>query len=294
MITSYFSSSEFLKEVVLFPRTRSYTMRHKFLLSLFLLLFFQPALRAQDPALRDSADRNRYDFTQFWNETESFIKQPTTWQGGDWLRLGLTGAGTLLIMPADQPIRNAVLKDQRYYKSAPIEFGRMWGELYSPVALFGGFATYSLFTNDMGTRKIAYEIGQASLYAGGVNYILKVAFGRARPYTDEGHTAYHPFSDLFNVDHQSFPGGHNTAAFAISTVLSRNAKPLWLKAVAYAPALLTFVSRVYQDQHWTSDDFAGAACGYFIAAWVVDLHEQNDSRVHVSSIFPLTVSVTLK
>jgi membrane-associated phospholipid phosphatase len=272
-------------------------MRPRFLIPLLLIVIFESSpygavvLYAQNPALRDSVERNKFDFNQFWNETGSFIKQPTTWGGSDWLKLGLTGAGTFLIMQADQPIRDDVLKDQRYYKSVPIEFGRVWGELYAPVALFGGFAVHSMLTNDMGTRKIAYEIGQASLYAGGVNYVLKVAFGRARPYMEKGHTSYHPFSTLFNTDDQSFPGGHNTAAFAISTVLSRNAKPVWLKTVAYLPAVLTFVCRVYQDQHWTSDDFAGAACGYFIATWVVDLHEQEESRIQVSSIYPLTIRI---
>ena len=34
------------------------------------------------------------------------------------------------------------------------------------------------------------------------------------------------------------------------------------------------VSRVYQDKHWISDCFMGAALGYFIATWVVDKHEK--------------------
>jgi hypothetical protein len=101
-------------------------MRHKFFLSLFLLLFFQPSLFAQ----------NKYDFSQFGNETWSFIKQPTKWEGRDWLKLGLTGAGTFLLMQADQPIRTAVLKDQRYSMSVPIEFGRVWGTLYASAALW--------------------------------------------------------------------------------------------------------------------------------------------------------------
>jgi membrane-associated phospholipid phosphatase len=259
-------------------------MRYTILLSLLLLISCESSLFAQ----------NAYNFSQFGNETWSFIKQPTKWDGNDWLRIGLMSAGTFIIMEtADQPIRTAVLKDQRYYKSVPIEFGRMWGELYTPVVLFGGFALHSLITDDIGTRKIAFEIGQASLYAGAVNYILKLAIGRARPYMEEGKTSFHPFSSLFNIDHQSLPGGHSTAAFVVSTVLSRNAKPLWLKGLAYVPAVLTFVSRVYQDQHWTSDDFLGATMGYFIATWVVDLHEQEENRIQMSSVYPLTIRIIL-
>jgi hypothetical protein len=61
----------------------------------------------------------------------------------------------------------------------------------------------------------------------------------------------------------------------------------------YVPAVITAFSRIYQDMHWTSDDILGGAIGFFIATWVVDIHEQNDSRVHMSSIFPLTISITL-
>ena len=217
----------------------------RFILTLTIL--FGSSTFAQNAVSQDSVQQFKYTFSQFGNETWDFIKQPTKWTGGDWLKIGLITAGTFLIMEtADQPIRDAVLRDgkydengvfipgsQKYYKSVPIEFGRMWGELYAPVVLFSGFAIHSLLTDDITTRKIAYEIGQASLYAGAVTYILKLAIGRARPYMNEGSTSFHPFSSLINQDYHSLPGGHTTAAMVLSTVLSRNAKPVWLKVIAY-------------------------------------------------------------
>jgi membrane-associated phospholipid phosphatase len=274
-------------------------MRHRFHLSLLLIVIcgFSPYvaadLFAQNLESRDTVQGNKYNFSQFGNETWSFIKQPTKWDGGDWLRLGVMGGATFLTMQVDQPIRDAVLRDnRRYFYSVPIVGARMYGELYSPVVFFVGFAAHSLIANDMSTRKIAYEIGQASLYAGAVTLILKTAIGRARPYMDEGRASYYPLSSLLDHYH-SLPGGHTTTAFVISTVLSRNVDPTWLKVLLYVPAVLTPISRVYQDQHWTSDNVLGGAIGFFIATWVVDVHEQNDSRVHVSSIFPLTISITL-
>ena len=237
----------------------------------------------------------KYTFSQFGNETVDFVKQPATWEGSDWLKLGIVSAGTFLIMEtADQPIRTAVLKNQKYAFSAPIEFGRMYGELYSPVAFFGVFAIHSLITNDIYTRKIAYEIGQASLYAGAITFLLKMAIGRSRPYTEQGATSFHPFSSLSSKDFQSLPGGHSAAAFVISTVLSRNVNPGWLKVLVYLPAALTFVSRVYQDQHWTSDDLMGAALGYFVATWVVDKHENTGKPlIDISSAYPLSIRIAL-
>lgn len=254
------------------------------LLSLILIVMCEYSLFAQQ----------KYTFSQFGNETWEFIKQPTKWDGNDWLKIGIISAGTFLLMKTvDQPVREAVLKDQRYFNSFPLEFGRIWGDLYSPIVLFGGFAIHSMLMNDLGTRKIAYEIGQASIYAGVITYFLKFAIGRSRPYVNEGASSFHPFSTIFNTDKQSLPGGHNAAAFVLSTVLSRNAGPLWLKALAYIPAALTFISRVYQDKHWTSDDFFGAALGYFIATWVVDQHENNKSRLEVSSVYPVSIRISL-
>jgi membrane-associated phospholipid phosphatase len=240
------------------------TMKQKsFFLFLFIIIFEFP-LFAQI----------KYTFSQFGNETVDFIKQPVKWEGVDYLKIGLLGVGTGLIMFADQPVRNLVLKDRSYYYSVPIESARVYGELYSPFIFFGCFASYSLITGDMTSRKIAYEIGQACLYAGGLTFLLKAAIGRGRPYTEKGPGTYRPFSSLLNQDFHSLPGGHSTAAFAISTILSRNVEPVWLKVLLYAPAAMTMVSRVYQDKHWTSDNFAGAALGYFVATWVVDKHEK--------------------
>jgi hypothetical protein len=229
------------------------------------------------PELRLSA-QNKYTFSQFADETVDFAKQPMNWKGEDYLRMGIITAATISLMFADQPVRDEVLKDREYFNSVPIEFGRIWGDLPSPIVLFSGFAAYSLFTGDDWTRKVAYEIGQASLYAGGITFLLKFIIGRARPYMEEGSASYHPCSSVFVQDYHSIPGGHAAAAFTISTVLSRNVKPVWLKVLFYMPAGLTVVSRVYQDKHWLSDCFLEAALGYFVATWVVDIHEKADKK----------------
>lgn len=260
---------------------------------LVLMFLIGSPLRAQSPEPELAEQPLPYSFSQFGRETWLFVKQPANWTVGDVLELGLVAGGVYLLMEtADQPIRDAVQGNQRYYKSFPIEFGRMWGDLSAPVVLFGGFALHSLITGDQKTRKIGYEIGQASLYAGAITYILKSIIGRARPYMNEGATSFQPFSSLFINDYHSMPGGHTTAGMVLSTVISRNVEPTWLKVVAYIPAALTFFSRIYQDKHWASDDLAGAALGYFIATWVVDQHEGVPAAIGMSSVTPFSVSIT--
>jgi membrane-associated phospholipid phosphatase len=256
-------------------------------------------IATQRPKGNDHWTPNKYDFAQFFDETGIFFTQPLRWKADDWLAVGLVGAATLLATKADQPMRNFAFQDRSYVNSAPVEAGRIFGELYTPIALFAGIGGYSLITGDRTTHRIAYELGQASLYGGALVFLTKVLVGRARPRTDEGPGSFHPsFSILFDNYH-SFPSGHAAVAFVISTILARNVTPLWLKIICYAPAVLTPISRIYQDWHWTSDVVMGAAIGYFFGKWVVDRHEEQEgvkeqkSSLQVTSFYPLTVSLAL-
>ena len=251
-------------------------MRQKFFLPIFFLVLFPSLLFAQQ----------KYDFSQFWTETGHFFTQPLHWEGSDWLNLGVVGAASYLSSFADQPIRNirnTINQNHPSYYSSPfIESGRIYGELYMPIA-----------------RKIGYEVGQASLYGGSIVYLMKIIEGRSRPLTNEGNGTFHPFTFSFDDRHAN-PSGHVAVAMIISTILSRNADPLWLKILAYAPAALTPISRIYQDWHWTSDCVLGGLIGYFFATWVVDTHERNDAALHeksdlqINSIFPLSISIAVK
>ncbi len=83
------------------------TAIRNFFLSHLLVIICGYSLFAQD-----SIQQFKYNFSQFGNETWGFIKQPTKWNGSDWLKLGLIGAGTFLILEiADEPIGDVVLKN---------------------------------------------------------------------------------------------------------------------------------------------------------------------------------------
>jgi len=229
--------------------------------------------------------QNKFNFSQFYDESFQFIEQPLHWDGSDWLKLGLVSAGTILLMQEDQPVRNAVLRDQSFNGTVPEQIGRFWGRGYATILFAGAFGLHGLITDDQLTEKIGFEIVQTTLYAGAITQFLKMTLGRARPYTNEGSANYHPFS-LWNDDHHSFPSGDVTLAFSLSTVLSKNSKSDFLKIISYVPAVLTMLSRVNRDMHWSSDVFLSAAIGYFVGDWVCNLHEENDSSFQTSLIYP--------
>ena len=255
-------------------------MRYRMLLAILIIFIFGSCPRAQ----------NNYDFSQFTHETGRFFTQPSHWRGSDWFKLGLIAGGTVLIMQVDQPIRDAVLNGgQRHFRSVPIEAGRIWGEWYAPPIVVASFGVHGWLANSRSSDRVAFELVQAVTYSEAITQTLKIAFGRARPYENQGAFSYHPLN-VSRIGFHSLPGGHNTEGWAMSTVLSRSAHSKALQVIAYLPSVLTFVSRIYQDQHWTSDDFLGAAIGVAVGTWVVNQHDQKESALSSPAVYPFTVN----
>ncbi len=241
--------------------------------------------------LSNIQSQNQYNLTQFKNESLEFIKQPTKWQSSDWLKLGITGAAAFALMQIDQPVRSEFMKDRSYVKSFPIELGRMYGELYSPLVFAGAFSLNGILNNDKTSKKIGYEIIQTTIYAGAITTALKLAFGRARPFTEKGSNSFGSWS-MFDDSFHSFPSGHTTIAFSISTVLANNSKSNVLKVLCYIPAVLTALSRVYHDKHWTSDVFLGGLIGFTVGSWVTSIHDEKE-MLQIASPQQLSIVIPL-
>jgi len=244
-------------------------MLYKFSLLIFLIMF-----------CGNCTAQTKYDFPQFGNETGKFFTMPLHWDAFDIGTLALLGGLTAVAMQMEFPVRDVKFIDRAFYYSPEAVGGRMYGELYTPFIVFGGYAIYSLVSKDQASshqaRKIAYEIGQSCLYSAAIVSILKITVGRARPLANEGKFSFSPFT-LFDDYHHSFPSGHTTEAFTMSTILALNAHSTWLKVLAYVPAFFTPFSRAYQGWHWISDCVFGAGIGYFVGKWVTDLHAKNEA-----------------
>ncbi|MCX7797544.1 MAG: phosphatase PAP2 family protein [Melioribacter sp.] len=219
--------------------------------------------------------QSNYNFYQFKEETIKYFKRPLEWDSEDWIKLSAISLGTILAFNIDQTIRDECLKNRSYYKSFPIEAGRKWGEIYTTVIFGTTVGLHSILTKDKSTKRIAYEIFQSAFYSGLITQVIKISFGRARPFTNYGSNFYKPFT-LFNDDFHSLPSGHVTLAFSLSTILAKNSDSDVLKTIYYMPALLTAISRVYQDNHWTSDVILGATIGYFVGVWVHKIHDETN------------------
>ncbi len=234
--------------------------------------------------------QNNYDWKQFGNETGDYFSAPLHWKKNDLLTFGLIAAGTFTLTQFDDSIKDEISKINSNKNNWLMEAGRYWGEPLPSLALSGILLLHGISTDDETTRKLGFEIGQSFIYSVSVTSGLKVILGRTRPNSGCSSSTFSPLS--FTNSNWSLPSGHTTIAFSLSTVLAANTDNNYLKILAFVPALLTASSRMYQNHHWASDVFLGAAIGYFTSKYITDLHKQNevDPRINNTPLVSLSLA----
>lgn len=247
----------------------------------FLLFFFISEI---------SIAQYKYNLKDLATDSESFINQPANWQRNDWLSFIGTAGLTYGAMHLDGFVREIVLENHEYKNTIPIEFGRIWGEPYSTLALGGSLYIHGLATDNKSNKKIGFEIGESALFTSIITIILKYSLGRERPRENSNPFSFHPFS-FKNDNFLSLSSGHTALAFSLSTVLANNTENNYLKAIFYIPAFMTAFSRVYQNHHWTSDVILGGIIGFSVAKFVTQLHNSKSSSNNANLILQKPINL---
>ncbi len=103
----------------------------------------------------------------------------------------------------------------------------------------------------------------ASAVASGATAVLKLVFGRTRPFKGPGAFDWSPMQHLawngFATPNLSFPSGDATLAFATATIFAAIV-PRW-RFLGFSWAVLVAVTRILQGAHYASDVIVGALVG---------------------------------
>ena len=236
---------------------------------------------------------DKYNLSEFGHESVTFFKTPAAhWNSLDWVTLGVVAGSTLAVFIKDQYVRDLYKLHFGHQNNILMTIGEQYGGYVVvpllPVLLY---TTGNLANSDR-TKKIGFEMAQAVIYSEVISFASKTIIGRSRPANGLGPFVFKPFSS-FTSPYNSLPSGHSTAAVALSTVLAKNTDSFFLKILAYTPAALSIIQRVYSDHQWSSDVFVGAAIGFYVGNWIVNLHDQKESPVTITSLYPLGLSVSL-
>lgn len=136
---------------------------------------------------------------------------------------------------------------------------KQYGEVKYAAAFALSVYAGGLALDDDDIRVTGRLLCESLLLAGITTTTVKMLSGRSRPYRGQGPWYFDPLQQ--DNGQLSFPSGHTTVAFAVSSVLSERIDNTWASVGLYSLASLTGLSRVYHHEHWFSDVLLGAAVG---------------------------------
>ncbi|KAK3582338.1 hypothetical protein CHS0354_023880 [Potamilus streckersoni] len=219
------------------------------------------------------------DIKYSFRTTSKYLNSPGTFEAKDWIAtIGVVATTTFFIFTFDEPIRKYFqsenLKNLSKTVAPFLNVSEYYGRFY--LWLGAGAITYAVgVLADFNELRI---IGQNLIEAVGLStlsvVLLKVAFGRSRPFTNEIPSNFNGFN--FDYENGSFPSLHAATTFAAATILTVKLKKWWLSVPLYVLSLLTVVERLQRDEHWFSDVFFGAVIGTFTGILVGTLSDSGD------------------
>lgn len=202
----------------------------------------------------------------------SVLSSPLRMERRDAYWVGGLAAGGLLVYSGDAQLRRLAARNKSPLNDSLASGFEKFGNGTYELGLLGVYGGLCYLFNGKEGGRTAALAAQAFLAANAAGTLLKYSAGRARPYAEDGKRRFTPFR--FKSARTSFPSGHTTSAFAVASVFSRRCSSPAVGISAYVLAAGTALQRVYDDKHWASDVFAGAALGTAVGRWVAAKNEK--------------------
>ena len=240
--------------------------------ALLFTLFLAAAAPAQNNSIGD-------DFNFAIDKGKEIVSFPFKSTLKFFTTVGVTAAATGALFLADESVRKLAAKNRSSINSSLFSVDKYYGNAYT-VMLSAAIYTGGLVSGSEKIRKAGLNSAVSIIYAGIITQSLKMIIGRHRPYKNDGSASFSPFAT--DNDFFSLPSGHTTVAFAFSTAMAEAFDNTYWSVFWYSIAGLTAASRIYNDQHWLSDTFLGAAIGYGIGKLVSRGKENSDFSLSVS------------
>ncbi len=226
---------------------------------------------AGDDLLADDADYFARDFRHVFSFPDRF-------DGSDWMTFGAVAAATAAAAVwLDEPVRDAMHENRSVFLDDLVSVGDYYGKLSTGYYLGAALYLAGIVSGDDWVRYTGRAVVEAHTFSLLFTGVIKVAAGRSRPYLLEGNGQFNWFEK--DSSRWSFPSGHATAAFAISSVLSKRIDHPFATVGLFTLSGITVLDRIYDDKHWLSDTIAGAAIGTAVGLAVGELvNEEEEER----------------
>lgn len=190
---------------------------------------------------------------------------------------GYSGLCFLSYKYADKNMQKFTQANQNKTVNFSLQTVGYLGLTNSNIAIIGCTGIAALITKNPRLQKATILLTAGQMLNGLVTKEIKYTFQRHRPNTGDPYNTFDwrggPRTNT------SFVSGHSSDIFTTATIFAicfNNKK--WVPVVAYSTATLVGLSRIYQNQHWTSDVMVGAGIGFLSAQAVNKLYNMASRR----------------
>lgn len=211
----------------------------------------------------------RSDTRTCWRDAIAMSRLPLTWQRKQWLILCCLSFLLAAAFAFDESVRMLIAALHGTVQDSIFNFGHWYGSGMPTLYLLMGCYAVGLIFDRHKIRIAGLLVAESYILSGLLTVTTKSLVGRWRPFTDHGAFTFTPLVAGPN-DFLSFPSGHATVAFALSSVLAGMTRNRIAQFFLYLLAVITAVSRIYHDQHWLSDVVLSAIFGTSVGLFLTN------------------------
>jgi membrane-associated phospholipid phosphatase len=216
------------------------------------------------------------DFLSGYHTGIKIVAAPFSFDEKDWIITGSILSATTLAYLVDKDSRSFWQRNQNSTLDNISKVGKAYGEISYAAVLSGSLYLGGKLFNNKDVSVTGRMLLEGLFFAGLTTTVIKSVTGRSRPYTNDGYNRFKFFQT--NNDYSSFPSGHVTVAFTLSSILSSRIDNDFATIGLYTLAASTVMQRMYSDNHWFSDTVLAASIGYFVGKAVVKFDDDSSEN----------------
>jgi membrane-associated phospholipid phosphatase len=218
-----------------------------------------------------------YLVTRSYEDAKHVLTSPFHWSQRDLITFALLSAGTFGLMHADEDLQDWV-QERRNSTTDGIS---KWTDRYTKRTTgltMGGFYLGGMIFRNKKAKETAFLCLESVALAEGITKGVKYLVGRTRPFGNKGASHFDPLEFPPPSSSLSFPSGHATTAFALSSVIAEQYGNLPLTLALYGWATVVALARVNNNAHFVSDVFWGGVIGISVGKTIVRFNRKKTSE----------------
>jgi len=245
------------------------------------LIFINSAISLATPVGAGSSEKRTECLdgliTRFYEDTKHVLTSPFHWKGQNLLTFTTLSVGTFELMLADRDFQDFVQKR----KNSTTNRISKWTDRYTKRVTnltIGGLYLGGIVFHSQKAKETALLCLESVALAEGITKGIKHLVGRTRPFGNKGAFHFDPLKFPPPSSSLSFPSGHATCAFALTSVIAQQYHNIPLTIGLYGCATVVALGRVNNNAHFLSDVFWGGVIGFSVGRSLVKFNKKNVSE----------------